>query len=103
MNRQQWFLIGTLAIVLASIAGCDDKAAVNPSPRYVLSATALKESAGGMSLAGTVQPRITSALSFQTPGRVVSRHVEVGDEVKAGQVLARLDPLALAFAVQSAQ
>ncbi|MBP2848408.1 efflux RND transporter periplasmic adaptor subunit [Dickeya oryzae] len=103
MNRQQWFLIGPLAIVLASIAGCDDKAAVNPSPRYVLSATALKESAGGMSLAGTVQPRVTSALSFQTPGRVVSRHVEVGDEVKAGQVLARLDPLALAFAVQSAQ
>ena len=103
MNRHQWLLICPLTVVLALTAGCDDKPAVTSSPRYVLSATALAESAGDMSLAGTVQSRVTSELSFQTPGRLVSRHVEVGDEIKAGQVLAQLDPLALQFSVQSAQ
>lgn len=103
MNRYQWLLICPLALLLATVTGCDEKTADNPAPRYVLSAKALTESAGGMILAGTVQPRVTSPLSFQSPGRVVSRHVEVGDEVNAGEVLAELDPLALEFSVQSAR
>ncbi|MGB8664850.1 MAG: efflux RND transporter periplasmic adaptor subunit [Serratia inhibens] len=103
MNRHQWLLICPLAMAMALTAGCDDKSEVKTSPRYVLSATALTESAGDLGLAGTVQARVTSALSFQTPGRVVARHVEVGDEIKAGQVLAQLDPLALQFSAQSAQ
>lgn len=103
MNRQQWLLICPLTMLLVLTAGCDDKPIVTSSPHYVLSATALVESAGDMSLAGTVQSRVTSELSFQTSGRLVSRHVEVGDEIKAGQVLAQLDPLALQFSVQSAQ
>ncbi|AUH01441.1 efflux RND transporter periplasmic adaptor subunit [Prodigiosinella confusarubida] len=103
MNRHPWFFICPLALLLATVTGCDDKTAAIPAPRYVLSATALTESAGGMSLAGTVQPRVTSPLSFQTPGRVVSRHVAVGDEVSAGEVLAELDPLSLEFSQQSAR
>ncbi|UXY08932.1 efflux RND transporter periplasmic adaptor subunit [Kosakonia sp. ML.JS2a] len=102
MKRQQWFN-GPLAIMLVLTAGCDDKTTRPPAPRYVLSATALTESASGLSLAGTVQPRFTSPLSFQTGGRIISRHVEIGDAVVTGQVLAQLDPLALAFSVQSAQ
>ncbi|MGN7973090.1 efflux RND transporter periplasmic adaptor subunit [Serratia sp. 22264] len=103
MNRHPWFFMCPLVLLLTMVAGCDEHTTVMPAPRYVLSATALAESAGGMSLAGTVQPRATSPLSFQTPGRVVSRHVVVGDEVNAGEVLAELDPLALEFSVQSAQ
>lgn len=102
MNRHPWFFLCPLALLMATVTGCDDKTTAASAPRYVLSAAALAESAGGMSLAGTVQPRITSPLSFQTPGRVVSRHVVVGDEVKAGEVLAELDPLSLEFSKQSA-
>src|SRR5271166_2023458 len=44
------------------------------------------------SLTGTIAAQIESVISFQTPGRVTQRLVEVGQHVTAGQVLARLDP-----------
>ncbi len=42
-------------------------------------------------LSGTVAARIESELSFRVAGKVTQRAVEVGQTVKAGQVLARLD------------
>lgn len=42
-------------------------------------------------LSGTVAARIESDLSFRVAGKVALRAVEVGQTVKAGQVLARLD------------
>lgn len=103
MNRYLRFSISPVVMALAFTAGCDDKADVTPAARYVLSATAHSGMPEERRLAGTVQARTTSSLSFQTQGRVVSRYVEVGDYVKAGQVLARLDPRALTFSVQSEQ
>lgn len=103
MTRMIGFLSCPLAFMLLVLVGCDDTTPVPPAPRYVLSATALRDAAGAMRLTGTVQAKVISSLSFQTPGRIVSRHVEVGDAVAAGEVLAQLDPLALAFSVQSAQ
>lgn len=43
-------------------------------------------------LTGEVRARHQSDLAFRVPGRVVERLVDVGAEVTAGQVLARLDP-----------
>ena len=40
---------------------------------------------------GTVRARRDSELGFEQAGRVVTLHVEAGDEVRAGQALARLD------------
>jgi len=40
---------------------------------------------------GEVRARVQSDLSFRVSGRVVERLVEVGDEVKVGDLLARLD------------
>lgn len=41
---------------------------------------------------GEVRARHELALSFRVGGKIVQRQVEAGTEVKAGQVLARLDP-----------
>jgi len=41
---------------------------------------------------GTVQARHTSDLSFRVAGKITQRYVNVGDSVKAGQLLARIDP-----------
>jgi RND family efflux transporter MFP subunit len=49
-----------------------------------------------------VRPRIESELAFRTGGKVVERPVEVGTRVKAGQVLARLDPADYQLAVKAA-
>jgi multidrug efflux system membrane fusion protein len=42
---------------------------------------------------GVVRPRQEVTLAFRRPGRVVALTVEIGDHVRAGQVLGRLDRL----------
>jgi len=45
-----------------------------------------------VSLTGTVQPQTEINFSFRIDGRMVERRVEVGNQVRAGQVLAVLNP-----------
>lgn len=52
---------------------------------------------------GEVRPRVESRLGFRVSGKLVSREVELGQHVKAGQVLARLDPQDYRLAAESAQ
>jgi RND family efflux transporter MFP subunit len=44
------------------------------------------------SFTGTLEPRYQSQLGFRVAGKIASRHVEVGDRVRAGDILFRLDP-----------
>ncbi|MGV8939245.1 MAG: efflux RND transporter periplasmic adaptor subunit [Allorhizobium sp.] len=44
-----------------------------------------------ISTTGEISARVQSDLSFRTSGRITERLVDVGDRVKAGQVLARID------------
>ena len=53
-------------------------------------------------LSGTVNARFESELSFRVGGKVASRAVEVGQSVKQGQVLARLDDTDLQLAADVA-
>ncbi|WP_170973286.1 efflux RND transporter periplasmic adaptor subunit [Rhizobium sp. FKY42] len=52
---------------------------------------------------GDVKARIESELSFKVSGRVISRYANVGDRVKAGDVLARLDSTEQAADLESAK
>ena len=52
---------------------------------------------------GTIQPRYQSSAGFQIAGRMVTRDVNVGDLVKAGQLLASLDPKLTRFSLNSAE
>jgi RND family efflux transporter MFP subunit len=45
-----------------------------------------------VTLTGEVQARFRADLSFRVSGRVLARYVDVGDHVRAGEVLALLDP-----------
>ena len=45
----------------------------------------------GLTYAGEVRARMESRLGFRVPGKLVKRHVELGQRVTAGQVLAQLD------------
>jgi multidrug efflux system membrane fusion protein len=53
--------------------------------------------------AGEVRARHETALAFRVPGRVQVRAMEVGSEVRAGQVLARLEPQDYALAANAAR
>ncbi len=87
----------TILVTAPSLQAAD--AEIHP----VLWAEAKAEHAGLLNFAGTVQPRVSSNLAFRTLGRTTARYVQVGDVVKQGDVLMELDPLALEFAVRSAQ
>ncbi|MDP1716602.1 MAG: efflux RND transporter periplasmic adaptor subunit [Burkholderiales bacterium] len=59
------------------------------------------EIASALQLAGEVRARYESQLGFRVGGKVVRREVDVGQTVKTGQVLARLDPQDLQLAQQA--
>ncbi len=46
---------------------------------------------GGQEFAGEVRARVESRLGFRVPGKLMRRQVELGQRVKAGQVLAQID------------
>ena len=53
--------------------------------------------------AGEVRPRIESRLGFRVPGKIVRRQAELGQRVRAGQVLAQLDPQDYRLAADAAR
>lgn len=56
-----------------------------------------------LSLPGEIRPRIESRLGFRVGGKLMQRLLNVGQSVKAGQVIARLDPQDAAPGLASAQ
>jgi RND family efflux transporter MFP subunit len=52
----------------------------------------------GQSFSAEIKPRIDSPLAFRVSGKVIERSVELGQTVKKGQVLMRLDPTDLQLA-----
>jgi RND family efflux transporter MFP subunit len=45
-----------------------------------------------LSLTGEIQPRYEADIGFRVDGKILERPVDVGTEVKKGELLARLDP-----------
>lgn len=82
-----------LALALAVLAGCN-KAADRPDETRPVHAVkiSLAPDQQDATYTGDVRPRWETAFGFRVPGKIVARLVEVGQSVKRGQVLARLDP-----------
>lgn len=79
---------------LVALAACSKKEAVAPAPRPVV-AVAVHTDGSAMaaaSLPGDVQARYATPLSFRVGGKIIERRVRLGDVVKNGQIVARLDP-----------
>ena len=93
-----------LAALSALVMGCS-KADPAPEPvRAVRTLTVSAQSAGGTyEYAGEVKARVESRLSFRVGGKMVKRLVDIGDSVKAGQVLAQLDSQDLRLGQEAAR
>ena len=59
--------------------------------------------ASGAEFAGEVRARVESRLGFRVSGKIVRRQAELGQRVKAGDVLAQLDPQDYQLAAQAAR
>ena len=68
-------------------------AASDPRQNPLLVQVALARPAGATerSFTGTVSARVQSSLGFRVPGKVLERFIDVGQNVKAGQPLMRID------------
>lgn len=95
--------LGPVLVTALVLAACNGKDIEPEARRPVL--VEQPSAAGGAyaAYAGEVRAREESPLSFRVGGNLVERKVEVGDHVRAGQVLAVLDPGDLAAQARAAQ
>ena len=96
-------IILPLILMTSVLSSCSDEASEAPEPvRPVLFVLAEPRAAVISGFTGTVEAKFSTDLGFQVLGRVTARHVNVGDLVKKGQVLANLDATALELSVKQA-
>lgn len=86
--------IAFLAATLPGLYACaPEKEAQDKPPRHVEVAHVQSLDVANMiSTTGEIRARVQSDLSFRVSGQIVERLVDVGQHVKTGQVLARIDP-----------
>ncbi|MFT0865353.1 efflux RND transporter periplasmic adaptor subunit [Pseudomonas sp. CAM1A] len=89
--------------LLFMLSGCSQEEAAPVLPRVVVQQVKPTDFAARVTLTGDIQARVQTDLSFRVGGKIIARSVDVGDHVKANQVLARLDPKDLQNSVDSAK
>jgi RND family efflux transporter MFP subunit len=96
-------LCATAVAGLTQLGGCG-RPEVAPEPlRAVRTLTLASASAGGShEYAAEVRARVESRLGLRVAGKLISRAAEVGQRVKAGQVLAQIDTADLKLAQDAA-
>ena len=110
MWRKLLFFIGALALTAAGLAAAASvlkapdrtaSAAADPRITPLLVKVVNATSVVGVERAftGTIAARVQSNLGFRVPGKIVERLVDVGQQVKAGQALMRIDETDLRLAL----
>jgi len=82
-----------LLVLSLALAACSKPEPVADAPREVVVLQAQPRAAMlPLHLQAEVQSRYATAMSFRIAGQLVERRVHLGDVVRRGQVVARLDP-----------
>ncbi|WP_119270278.1 efflux RND transporter periplasmic adaptor subunit [Taklimakanibacter deserti] len=91
--------------LLIVLAGCDAQTA--PAPKagrpVQVQAVSFNNEAMSRDFVGVVRARYESDLSFRVAGKMIARKVNVGDHVRAGDIIAELDSQDLQLEAQSAE
>jgi|SRR5579863_6236856 len=98
---KSFFPLLTAILLAADISGCSTKEHQDPRnlPDLVRIATVEPPRQGDRSFTGVVTARVQSDLGFRVPGKVTKRLVDVGQNVRAGQPLMRIDVTDYAHAI----
>ncbi len=102
---QSIYITGIICILLTLVACESEKAAESkPEIRPVRAQQIqLKKLSKPTSYSGEVKARYVTDLAFRVAGKLVERKVDVGVEVKKGQLLARIDPTDYKLSVVSSK
>lgn len=88
----------------AAVSACNQTDPKHADVRAVKTVTAVSADAGMvMAFAAEIQPRFSSELAFRVSGKLLSREINLGNHVKRGQILARLDPADLKLSAAASQ
>jgi RND family efflux transporter MFP subunit len=81
------------ALIAVTVTGCDKPVPPAPQVRPVRAVTVERQAeAETVSLTGHIRAKDQVSLAFRLDQRMIERLVHVGDVVKEGQVVAKLDP-----------
>ncbi len=94
-----------LTVAAFGLAACEEETVEYVEPVRAIKTMTVAERGSGTTrkFSGTVEATDTSSLSFEVSGNVKEILVETGQEIKKGQVLARLDTQTFELAVQGAE
>jgi len=97
-------IAGWLTVVLI-VAGCSEQPAADPRLQPLMVEVFKVEAAvaNGRTFTGIVKARVQSDLGFRVGGKILARSVDVGQRVRKGQVLMRLDPVDLELTLAAQQ
>lgn len=91
-------------LLIAGLVACSPPPAAPEPVRAVRTMTVGLDRVGGaFEYAAEVRARTESRLGFRVAGKIASRSANLGDNVRAGQVLAQLDPADLRLSLEAAQ
>ncbi len=104
VDSQKLFCALIVSLTAAGLTACSKPAPPEEPVRAVKVLTVGEQSLqSGLEFAGEVRARVESRLGFRVAGKLTQRLVEVGQHVKAGQMLAQLDPQDYRLATDAAQ
>jgi RND family efflux transporter MFP subunit len=92
--------------LLPLLAACQDptaSASTAPDRPVQVQRVAFANEGAAREFVGVVRARYETDLGFRVAGKITERRVNVGDHVRVGEVIARLDPADLKLQVQSAE
>ena len=94
----------TAALIAATVAGCSKPPPPTSQVRPVRTVTVERTTGSEtVSLTGQVRAKDQENLAFRLDGRMIERLVNMGDIIKRGQAVARLDPQDAVSAMQAAE
>jgi RND family efflux transporter MFP subunit len=98
------YRVAAIAFLAVTLVGCGETAPKVSQPRPVRTVTVGRRAEGEtVSLTGQIRAQNETSLAFRLDGRLIERRVNVGDVVKLGQVVGRLDAQIQQNSLQQAQ
>src|SRR5437016_4151134 len=81
--------LAVVATLLVAIASCRK---ATPAPAYETVPVARRDIIVSATASGVIQPILTLSVKSKASGEIIAMPVQTGDEVKRGQLLAKVDP-----------
>ncbi|MEB6667540.1 efflux RND transporter periplasmic adaptor subunit [Acinetobacter vivianii] len=91
MKQINRIILGFVIVSSVVLSACQKEVPKTEEIPYVMVAQPSGNHVEQKSYAGDVQAKQQTALAFRVGGQITERYVDVGDRVKVGQVLAKLD------------